>query len=146
MSDPELIEAARAERDRRAETFPGKVAMGGDAEALSIEYQAWAAIAEWLETDTFASFAGGAEPERPDAPWIGWPDLEAAALAALSSRTAKLDALEGAPNITPETLGALRQRRSCLNVIHRRLALHRQSIDAINADLRQQRGAKAVAA
>jgi hypothetical protein len=143
--DAALFAAARLERDRRAEAFPAKIRAGADAERLSIEYQCWVAIAEWLEGGRFFSFAGGADPDRADAPVIRLAELEAAAQDALARRSAKLEALEGQTNVTPETLGALRQRRSCLFIIHRRLALRRQSVDAINAELRARREQAAVA-
>ena len=165
-----LVAAARFERDRRAERYPRRIAelratVGSDGpaiESLSLDYQCWCAIAEWLETERFQSIAGGANPDDPAAPIIRWPELEAAAAAALARINAKLDALdergsvgeggprskerptvgvdgpatEIAPYITPETLGALRERRSCLFAIHRKVALRRETIDRINRELR----------
>lgn len=131
MSGPNpLLLAAKLERDRRAESYPGKISDGADAEALSIDYQCWVAIAEWLETDRFFSFAGGAEPERSDAPIIRWPDLERAAEKAvgqINDKVAKQEAKGAADELTELYL-----RRARLICIHRRLQLRRASIDSIN--------------
>ena len=151
-----LVAAARFERDRRAERYPRRIAelratVGSDGpaiESLSLDYQCWCAIAEWLETERFQSIAGGANPDDPAAPIIRWPELEAASAAALARINVKLDVLdergsvgEGGPRskemaVSPETLGALRERRSCLFAIHRKVALRRETIDRINRELR----------
>lgn len=144
MSATALVEAARYERDRRASTYPAKIralASGGgdgpasteaDAEALSIDYQAWVAIVEWLETDRFFSFAGGANPEREDAPIVSWPELELAAQSALVSVAAK-----AAKSTDAETL----LRRHRLFCIHRRIQRHRQWLDETTRQLRAACGA-----
>src|SRR5690348_14175995 len=102
MDGPELAAAARFERDRRAERYPELIAEGVDAEALCLDYQCWVAIAEWIETDRFFSFVGGAEPERDDAPIVHWPTLEEAAKKALHKIELKL-AGEGWFDGCPET-------------------------------------------
>lgn len=149
-ADASLLEAAKAERDRREETFPRKIAAlrcqlgpgeetSPDIEALVIDFQCWTAIAAWLETDQFASFYGGTDPSADSAPVCSWREIEAAAADALAKRSARIDALEGAPNVQPETLGALRARRSCLFALHRRIQLRRLTIESINADFRAMR-------
>jgi hypothetical protein len=160
MTEPTLLTAARFERDRRAERYPRRIHDGAiSADEASLDYQCWVAIAEWLESGRFQSIAGGANPDDPAAPIIGWPQLEAAAAAALGRINAKLDVLdergsvgEGGPRskerptvgvdgpatrIAPETLGALRERRSCLFAIHRKVSLRRETIDILNAELRR---------
>lgn len=125
----QLVEAAQRERDRRERRFPAMIRAGEiTAEQASITYQCWVAIAEWLETDRFQSFAGGAEPERPDAPIIRWSELEAAAGDAL----AKLDA--GMAELPPAKITADHHaHRARVACIHRLVKLRRESIDAINA-------------
>lgn len=136
-----LVAAARFERDRRAANYPARIGAGQlDVEAAAIDYQCWVAIAEWLETDRFYSFAGGADPERDDAPIVSWPELEAAAAKALTSIKGKVQAEEsrGAAGIEQ-----LHVRCARLNAIHRRIRLRRLSIDQINAELRGRTAAAA---
>lgn len=120
MVGTELAAAACFERDRRAESYPGKIGAGANAGALSFDYQCWVAIAEWLESDRFMGVYGGADPQAPDAPWIGWPALEAAAARAMGKIS---DA----------------NRHAALARIHRKVALRRQSVDIINAQIRAER-------
>ena len=165
MDSAILAEAARYERDRRARSYPPKIAalapVGlegsadkgcGDAEALTIDYQCWVAIAEWLESGNFSGFYGGAEPEGGDAPYILWPHLEAGAQGALEQVTAKIDRMEDDPHqqrIDPAKrltagqylarLSDLYIRRARLVCIHRKVQLRRQMIDSINAEFRNRR-------
>jgi hypothetical protein len=134
--DAELIAAAQFERDRRAKTYPDKIKNGGDAERLCIDFQCWVAIAEWVETDRFFSFAGGAEPERDDAPIVSWPLLEEAAKKACHSIERKL-ASEGWFDGCEPTAASL--RRGYLVRIHRAIQLRRESIDKINAGFSARR-------
>jgi hypothetical protein len=120
-----LADQARHERDRRAASYPDKIARGADAEALCLDYQCWVAIAEWLETDRFTSFAGGADPDQPDAPVIRWPELVAAAERAGGSVRGDNQAAE--------------LRRARLTAIHRMLELRAESVAIINAELRKPR-------
>jgi len=140
MIDPQiLIEAACFERDRRGESYPAKIGAGADIEALTIDFQCWCAIAGWMETGRFFGFHGGAEPERDDAPWISWPQLEAAAVSALTHSNAKCDRLFAGGEGDGETYAEACNRRAKLTCIHRKVQLHRQLIDSINAELRQTR-------
>ena len=152
MDSAILAEAARYERGRRARSYPPKIAEGGDAEALTIDCQCWVAIAEWLETGRFSGFYGGAEPERDDAPYILWPQLEAAADGALEQVSAKIDRMEAGPDqrrvdparrLTAEQylgrLSDLYLRRARLVRIRRKVQLRRQMIDSINAEFRNRR-------
>jgi hypothetical protein len=143
-----LVETARFERDRRGESYPAKIGGGADAEALTIDFQCWCAIAGWVETGHFFGFHGGAEPERDDAPWISWPELEAAAESALTHTSAKCDRLLTEGEGEGETYAEACNRRAKLTCIHRKVQLRRQLIDSINAELRERssRSARGLAA
>lgn len=132
-----LVAAAQFERDRRAQTYPRRIREQGlDPEAASIDFQCWVAIAEWLETARFFSFAGGASPERDDAPIISWPQLEAAAESARNSIADKVRKQEAERIGNAEKLAELYVRRARLFAIHARVAAMRRSIDGLNAELR----------
>jgi hypothetical protein len=131
--DAELVAAAKFERDRRGARYPQLIYDGKlDAESAAIDYQCWVAIAEWLETERFFSFAGGANPDRDGAPIVSWPELEAAAQKALRKVELKLagegwlDGMEESPTA---------RRRNLLTRIHRAIQLRHESVDAINAEL-----------
>lgn len=129
-----LAEAARAERDRRGEDYPPKLLAAPDkAEAMSIDYQCWHALAGFFETGRFAGFHGGAEPERDDAPWISWPELDAAAERALASVDKSLAKREAEGT----DAGELHVRRARLFCIHRIVARRRETIDLVNAHFRK---------
>jgi len=135
-----LVVAARFERDHRADNYARRIAAGEplDPEAAAIDYQCWVAVAEWLETGRFQSFNGGANPESPTAPVIRWPELEAAAEAALVGIAARTDRLDRDPNARPEDRAAAHLRRARLVIIHRKVQLRRQTIDAINLHARER--------
>lgn len=145
-----IAEAARHERDHRAASYPAKLQgmLAGTAdhaarlEAMTIDYQCWVAIAEWVETGRFFGFYGGAEPDNEGAPWISWPALETAAESALTSLSAKCDRLltkgEG-----DETYAEACARRARLICIHRKVQLRRQLVDSVNAELRASAGRSA---
>jgi hypothetical protein len=134
MPDRALLAAARFERDRRAASYPQRIFEGRiSAEDAAVDYQCWVAIAEWFETERFFSFAGGAEPDRDDAPVISWPQLEDAAKKALHQVERKL-AAEGWLDGCPPT--ATSERRNALVRIHRAIQLRGESIETINRELR----------
>jgi hypothetical protein len=138
MGDPALVAAARYERDRRGEAYPRKIAAREiDAEAAAVDFQCWVAIAEWLTSGHFYSFSGGIDPDREGAPIVRWPELEAAAKAALHQVERKL-AGEGWLDGMPETETS--RRRCALVHIHHKIALRRESIDTINAQIRAPQG------
>jgi hypothetical protein len=149
-----LLDAACFERDRRAESYPLKIAEGADAEKLTIDFQCWVAIAEWLDTDRFMSFTGGADPDAPGAPVIRWPDLEAAARTALDSVAAKLageQAFLARPRAEGEEreplsateLEALQVRRARLFAIHAKVQRMREAIDLLNNEFKPRAVAEA---
>jgi hypothetical protein len=155
-ADDSLLDAAQAERDRRQETFPAKILdlrrqlglideSSPEIEALTIDYQCWCAIVGWLETDRFDGFYGGTEPHGDAAPYISWPEIEGAAKDALAQRSRKIAALDGKPNVDPETLGALRARRACLVVIHAKIGAHRRLITELTASLQAEARERAAA-
>jgi hypothetical protein len=142
-----LAAAARAERDHRLQSYSARIRGGSpEAEGASIDYQCWVAIAEWLETDRFFSFAGGADPERADAPIIRWPELEAAAEAALIGASAKCDRMLSGGDGEGESYVEACVRRARLACIHRKVQLRRQMIDSLNRDLRRAATGKEIAA
>lgn len=138
MSDlPALAAAARFERDRRGESYPAKIYEGRiSAEDAAIDYQCWCALVEWLDSGNFRGFYGGADPEGPKAPWISWPELEAAAERALTSVGAMVSKQEAEIVGNAEKLVELYVRRARLVVIHRKVQLRRQMIDSINVEVR----------
>lgn len=126
-----LTEAARFERDHRAESYARRINAGDtlDIETATVDYQCWVAIAEFVETGRFQAFYGGADQSAANPPWIGLAALESAAEAALTTINSRIERLEGAPNVQPETLGALRDRRSWLSIIFGRVKRQRQIVD-----------------
>jgi hypothetical protein len=126
-----LVTAAQFERDRRRDTYPQRIAAGGDAEKLCLDYQCWVAIAEWIETERFLTFAGGADPDSEGAPIVRFANLEAAAARGLKHLQAKAEAAE------PDA--EIHARLAAVMAIHRAVALRATSIAAINAELRQLR-------
>lgn len=133
--DAVLVEAACHERDRRRDSYPAKIREGADAEALCLDFQCWVAIAEFVESGRFFGFHGGADPQGPNAPWVGWPELEGAAKKALGKVELRL-ASEGWLDGLPETPTA--RRRNALTRIHRAIQLRRATVDSINVDLRRR--------
>ena len=147
-----LIETARFERDRRERLGPERAAeiertsaSPAEAEqrlhALCVDVQAWEAIAGWLETGRLSAFEGMDDDGQP---LVRWPDLERAAEAALAATSERIARLEADPAAKPETLGELRERRSCLFVIHRKVQWQRQGVESINAEFRSRREGRAI--
>jgi hypothetical protein len=141
MADAILVAAAQYERDRRLELAPDRIAKLGPApsdlaaiDGICVDCQCWIAIAEWLETDRFTGFYGGAEPDSDAAPYIRWPELEAAARKALHQVERKL-AGEGWFDGCEPT--ATSERRWKLVHIHRKLQLRHEMVDSINAELKK---------
>lgn len=136
-----LVDAAIAERDWRADNYGKRIPAGeiADVEGATIDYQCWVAIAEWLESGRFKGFHGGAEPERDDAPWISWPELEAAAERALTTLNAKCDRMVAGEDGEGESYAEACARRAKICCIHRKVQLRRQMVDSINRDLREKR-------
>lgn len=148
--DDSLLAGAQFERDRRADRYPAIIAADPSrADELIVDYQCWVAIAEWLESDKFMGFHGGAAPDSPASPWISWPQLETAAQKALTSIGDKIGRFESDPDqaaVDPpnrltaaqylERLTELYVRRARLTCIHRKVQLHHQMIASINAELR----------
>jgi hypothetical protein len=128
----DLVAAARFERDLRADKYPALVAsrrLGAD-EAL-VDFQAWAAIAHWLEHDAWPAWTGaGGVDERTVVDWALAEDCAAKALAKV---------LDTAAAAAADKADALNARASHLTAIHRRVQLRRQSIDSLNRQLRAQR-------
>lgn len=143
-----LLEAAQAERGRRADDYGRRIPAGeiADVQGATIDYQCWVAIAEWIETGRFKGFHGGAEPERDDAPWISWPELEATAEKALAMATAKCDRILAGGDGEGESYAEACLRRARLNCIHRKVQLRRQLVDSINRDLLAKREPVEIAA
>jgi hypothetical protein len=156
-ADASLLEAAQAERERRQETFPARIAdlrrelgpndeTSADIEALTIDFQCWCAIVGWLETDRFDGFYGGTDPHGDAAPYVSWPEVEAAAKEAVAKRSRTLVAVEAQPSPDPEKLGALRARRACLVVIQGKIAAHRRLLAELTASLQAEARDRASAA
>jgi hypothetical protein len=151
MTADALAEAARRERDHRAASYPARLAAelpdtpayAARLAALTVDYQCWCAIAEWLESGRFGGFYGGSDQHECEAPWIGWPQLEdaaAKAVASIEAKIAKLAADADRERVAP-ALAERQERRAQLTAIHRKVRLRRQMIDSINADLRAARSA-----
>jgi hypothetical protein len=133
-----LAAAAQFERDRRGESYPQRIYdQPQAAEALCLDYQCWVAIAEWVESDRFRGFYGGAEPERDGAPWISWPQLETAAEKALDTLTARIDRAERENDAS--AIAELTVRRAKVVCIHRLVQRMRAYIDLLNHEFRKRR-------
>lgn len=132
-----LIDAAKFERDSRAERYPALVKDGRlDADEATISYQCWCAIAGWFETGRFESIAGGVDGKTI----VDWVRCEAATERALVQIRAKAEKLaEGDP-----AFADTHRRRGALVCIHRAVQLRRATIDQINRELREP--AKEIAA
>lgn len=132
-----LAAAARLERDRRGESYPGRVAAGviGEQDA-TLDYQAWCAIAQWLETGrtTIVGNPGGADHCRDDAPIVTWGLLTDAAGRALAS-------LDAAVAKHPDDADR-KVRRDRLFCIHCAVSRQAERIAAINADLKAAAAAR----
>lgn len=126
-----LIDAARFERDSRAERYPALVEGGRlDADEATVSYQCWCAIAGWFETGRFESIAGGLDGKTI----VDWAACEAAAERALVQIRAKAEKLaEGDP-----AFADTHRRRGALVCIHRAVQLRRQTIDRLNRELRER--------
>jgi hypothetical protein len=126
----DLAVAAAFERDLRAARYPALVASGKlGADAATVDFQAWHCIAQFIASGRFQAIdAGGADA----ATVVGWAHAEAAAAKALARVEAS--AAAAAPDKAP----ALHARAAALRAIHRRVQLRRQSIAAINRQLREQ--------
>jgi hypothetical protein len=138
MTATDLASAARSEADRRARKYPALVASEKlSADEATIDYQAWHAIAVWLETGQFRTIdQGGAN----GATIVGWPEAEAAADRALADVTRKaLAATDDAKRDRLNTRGA------ALRVIAGKVRLHRQLVESINAEFAARRETKAAA-
>lgn len=147
-----LIDAAAYERDRRAAKYPPAVADGKlDAEAATIDYQAWCAIAEWLERGSCRLINGwGGTADAPDT-LISWQLLEDCAAKAVAQLDAKLAREAGNADVAAVT--ALGRRRDDVFIIHDLMVKARQSADRtaeavrlVRAELAEERQGKAAAA
>lgn len=123
-----LAGAARFEADRRRRSFPRLIRGGESAEALTLNYQAWCALAEWLETGScrfLNTWGGVADPPRTA---IDWPLLEEAA-------AKELKAIEERLLSSPADEDLLR-RRDAVASIHLRVSSHRHAVDETTRILR----------
>jgi hypothetical protein len=139
MSRPFMGEAlaghARFEAERRRKSFPKKIRAGADAEALTLNYQAWCAIADWLETGRCTylnSWGGVADPPRTV---IGWPLLEAAAAKELERVEHKMR--EARDDEASDREDLLR-RRDALFAIHLVVSRRRADLEELNRLAREQ--------
>jgi len=128
-----LVAAAQFERDTRAERYPRLVADRKlDREVATVDHECWCVIAGWFETGQLASVDIDLNGSTRS---ISWAECEAAAEKALASVTTKADRLGGGD----EDFSATHARRASLVCIHRLVKLRRESIDTLNAELRERR-------
>ncbi len=129
------FEAARFERDRRAQSYPRIVAEGKlAAEAATVDYQAWCAIAEWLACGTARMIGGWGGLADPPVAVISWALLEECAQKAVTSIDRKL-----AKAVAPDA--ALELRRFGLDGIHAILVCQRELVERTERDARQHAAA-----
>lgn len=130
MIDPVLAEAARYEAKVRQDGSPKRVLSGLlNANAATIDFQAWSAIAGLFETGQFEAVqAGGVREDTV----ISWPECQAAAERAVASLTKLL--AEASPDKRP----ALERRRHLVSSIARKVALRRATIEDLNRQLRDR--------
>jgi hypothetical protein len=124
-----VVALARLESERRRKAFPGLVRGGGDAEALTLNYQAWCAIADWLGTGRCAFINSWGGVAEPPVTVIDWPLLADAARKELEAVEAKLGQQEDEE---------LRARRDCLFCIHLAVSRRREWLDETNRMLRSE--------
>lgn len=114
------IEAARYERDRRAAKFPAKVAAGEiDGDFANADYQAWCAIAEWLEQGK----AGWST--SPIVMMIGWAAMEEAA----EKQLANIEERIAAGGMDPAKASQQRERRDAIWCIHNLMVKQRELVE-----------------
>lgn len=125
----DLVAAAQFEIEQRERRYPQLVARGRTE--LLADFQAWCVILKWLATGVFESLdCGGADGNTR----IGWPECQAAAEAAVRTRTAWAD---GEPDQAQRE--ARQQHRSAIAEIAVRVARRRETIDELNAHFAAQR-------
>lgn len=133
MIDHELAAVARFEFDRRARKYPALVASGvKSAQDATVDFQAWAAIAAWLERGQLPTLDDGGIDRKT---WIGWAECEAAAAEAVAATAKAINDPETAPEKRPR----LHQRLAALDTIHRQLGQHRRAVDWLNREFRALR-------
>lgn len=149
-----LVRVARAELQRRLDTFPARIAKHPDqAEPRVVNFQAWTAIADWLEHGhtRHVHYYGGAG----DSTWIDWRTLDEAAAKELKALEKKLEQATGSPGEQDEAGQAsearaeLQRRRDCIFCIATAVHNRRAFFDRLNGELRARadvdRQAKAAA-
>lgn len=131
-----LAGIARFEADRRRKSFPKMIRNGGDAEAMTLNYQAWWAIADFLETGSCAFLNAWGGVADPPVTVIDWPLLEAAAAKELAEVEAALPGSHD-PDVP--------RRRDALVLIHLTVSRRRAWIEETNRLLREQRAERSAA-
>lgn len=141
--DAAWIQAARFERDRRADRYPRLVAQRKlTEEAATLDYQAWVCIAQWMEAGKCALIGGWGGASDPPATVLSWALLESSAAKALEGIEAKLQR-DGAA-APADKLAQLQQRRDAVFCIHALLVRQRDiatMTDRLVADRRQVKAA-----
>jgi hypothetical protein len=143
MTDGALAAAARFEADSRERNYPGMIANGDiTADEATEDYQAWAAIAAWLETGRFTSgnieAAAGAKANLCDIRVVvDWLLCEQAAdRAVVSTNQAQTTAAESDDTAKADRLGV---RLDGLRAIARKVSRMRADVEALNRAFRTER-------
>ncbi len=142
------IDAAKVERDRRAERYPRLIADRKITEdEATADYQAWCAIADWLAHGSWKLIGGWGGTADPPVIAITWPYMQERAKAALDTIETKI--LKECDPATERTidggqLAALRERRCAVEGIHEIVKLQREMIERTSRA--PQRGREQVAA
>jgi hypothetical protein len=151
LSPRALAAAARFEADRRAKRYPDLILNGlKDADEATTDWQAWLAIADWLETGRSQLLGMPAGVATPPNRAIDWDLLaERATIGArqvvdmLANDRAFAAAPEAQrqPDVKPKTpaqLDALDRRAALLTAIATRVDRQREILRLLNAELRAQ--------
>lgn len=149
LSPHALAAAARFEADRRAKRYPQQILNGlKDADEATCDWQAWLAIADWLETGRSPLLGLPAGVATPPERAIDWQLLaERAAIGAqqvvelLATDRAFAAAPGAEPNRRPKTtaqLNKLELRAAQLTAIATRAERQREIIRLLNVELRSQ--------
>lgn len=141
MTDADLADVARGEVASREKHYPALVASAKmTPDEATVDFQAWHAIAGWLENDRFESIgAGGIDGLTI----VDWALAEAAADRAVAVTTDQLTrADQGGDGRKAAALGG---RLAALRAIARRVGAMRASIDSMNRTARERRQSAAEA-
>jgi hypothetical protein len=136
------VSAAQYERDRREQRYPKLIAAAKlELETATLDYQAWCAIAEWMETGRCALIGGWGGEADPPVTVISWALLEECAAKALASIEAKVERDTVDPTVQLDDLAKTRERCESVWCIHNAMVKQRESVVSLNRQTDQVKAA-----